>query len=463
MDQNVYSEAVINRFMKKNLFFGDAALEKYYRNDDITSFRKRIQRLHKNQSFEKIVYALVTDTLRDIIYQIIGELSDYVRKSGDLVISGGEAFNYYMERKDRLITSDIDTKFVPRFKYDEKYFGRLQAIKLLLWNKLGEIAMRYDKKIRQRFQSKSKLARFVGLGFSEKGPFVRRRYSLIKKKKGGNGPEPSKGDVFIDVELFALDLKARYYSPASGKILDMNIGGILDIPFMRPGEFGFEVVESKKRGVTYTNRVTGSIVKDDRIFIAGKRFLIDDVFLMHKLGLRPEKKEKDRQRMIKMAKLITKRIKFDASDSMQTVYNRVHKTNLTPLKRRKTDGVVNISEATRVNPRKYEAYTTEPDEKRVAKQFVYGVKASTKSMSINGFNKTNGNQRFNLKNQMWVQNKSKNYVKNEYNFRPVHANTVPDKFQIRKTLYGYRPTRDKWMSDALVKKAAQIPFVGLKK
>jgi hypothetical protein len=463
MDQNVYSEAVINRFIKKNLFFGDATLERYYINDDVTSFRKRVHRLYKNQSFEKIVYALVTDSVRDIIYQIIGELSEFLYKSGDLVISGGEAFNFYMERKDRLITSDIDTKFVPKFKYDNKYFGKLQAVKLLLWDKLGEIATRYDKKIRARFQAKTKIAKFVGLGFSEKGPHVKRRYSLIKKKKSGNGPEPSKGDVFIDVELFALDLKIRYYSCASGKIIDTNIGGILDIPLMRPGEFGYEVVESKKKGVTYTNKVTGSIVKDDRIFVAGRRFLIDDVFLMHKLGLRPEKKEKDRQRMIKMAKIITKQVNFDSSDSMQSVYDRVHKVKMTPLKRRKTDGIVSIADAMKINPRKYEAYTTPPDEKRIAKQFVYGLKASTPTMRVQGFAKTYGNQRFNLNNQLWVRNKSSNYVKNEYNFRPTELNTIPEQLQIKKTLYGYRPIRDKWIPDTLVKKAAQIPFVGLKK
>mgnify|MGYP006897443883 CR=1 FL=1 len=35
---------------------------------------------------------------------------------GDIVISGGEAFNIYFDRDSRVITSDIDTKFVPRFR-----------------------------------------------------------------------------------------------------------------------------------------------------------------------------------------------------------------------------------------------------------------------------------------------------------------------------------------------------------
>jgi hypothetical protein len=32
-----------------------------------------------------------------------------------------------------------------------------------------------------------------------------RRYTLIKKKKTGTDNKPKKGDIFIDVELFALD------------------------------------------------------------------------------------------------------------------------------------------------------------------------------------------------------------------------------------------------------------------
>ena len=463
MDDSIYSEAVINRFMLKNLFFNDATLKKYYDNDDLTNFRKRLYRLHKKDSMEKIVYAYVTDSIRDIVYRMVGELSDFLKTSGDLVISGGEAFNYYIERKDRIITSDIDTKFVPRFKYDSKYFGKLQAIKVLLWNKLGEIASKYDREIRSRFSKKTKLEKFLGFGFAEKGPFVTRRYILIKKKKSGDGPEPSKMNVFIDVELFALDLKTRYFSPAKGQIVEKTIGGILDIPFMRPGEFGFEVVETKKKGVTYRNRLTGTIVRDDRIYVAGRRFLLDDVYLMQKLGLRPEKREKDRQRMVKLSKIISSNVSINSSDTIESIYQKIHKLPMTIPRRRKTDGRVNMKAATAVNPRKYLTYTTPPDEERLSRQFVIGLKASTKGVSVPGFQKTKGNQRFNINDRIWRTSKNKNYVKNEYNFRPSTGGKIPEKFNILKTLYGYRPTRDDWVPKQVLLKAAQIPFVGLKK
>ena len=463
MDDTIYSEAVINRFMLKNLFFNDATLKRYYENDDVMGFRKRLHRLHKGESLEKMIYVYVTDTIRDIVYRIVGELSEFLKSSGDLVISGGEAFNYYIERKDRIITSDIDTKFVPRFKYDSKYFGKLQAVKVLLWNKLGEIASKYDSEIRARFNAKTKLAKFLGLGFAEKGPYVTRRYILIKKRKGGDGPEPSKMNVFIDVELFALDMKLRYFSPEKGQIVEKVLGGILDIPFMRPNEFGYEVVETKKKGVTYRNRITGVVVRDDRIYVAGRRFLVDDVYLMQKLGLRPEKREKDRQRMIKLSKIISSKLAINATDTIETIYQKVHKFPMTLPRRQKLDGRVNIKAATVINPRKYFAYTTPPDMERVAKQFIVGLKASTKDIIIPGFQKTKANQRFNLKNQTWQASKNKNYVKNEYNFRPTAVEKIPEKFNFLKTLYGYRPTRDNWLPKQVLLKAAQIPFVGLKK
>ena len=206
MDTEIYSEVVINRFLKKNLFFNDSVLEKYYNDNNLSAFRNRVQRLHKKESFEKVVYAIVTDTIRDIVLKTVGDISDFLKPMGDIVISGGEAFNMHLERKNRLVTSDIDTKFIPRMPYDSKYFGKLQAIKLLLWNKLGEVSKNINMKVKQRLSKPTKLNRFIGLGFSESGPYVTRRYILIKKLKKGRGGQPTRGDVFIDVELFALDL-----------------------------------------------------------------------------------------------------------------------------------------------------------------------------------------------------------------------------------------------------------------
>jgi len=462
MDTEIYSEAVINRFLKKDLFFNDSVLEKYYQDDNLSAFRNRVHRLHKNESFEKVIYALVTDTIRDIILKTVGDLSDYLKLMGDLVISGGEAFNMHLERNDRLITSDIDTKFIPRIPYDTKYFGKLQAIKLLLWNKLGEISRDIGMKVKERLSNSNKLSKFIGLGFSEKGPYVTRRYILIKKKKARRGGEPSKGDVFIDVELFALDLNLRYFSIKDGKISKEILGGILDIPFMRPKEFGSEIIESKKAGIAYKNKNTNTMVYDKRVYVAGKRFLLDDVYLMQKLGLRPQKKETDRRRMYKLSKLITKSTNIKQTDDINTIYKQTYNKIKPNYTRHFRPTRVNMSLAAKLNPYKYTEYTTKPQPERLSKQLVYGVKTSVPNINIPGFSKTYGNQRFNLKTQEWVKNTSKEYVKNEFNYRPLQAKNLPERLDISKILYGYKPVRDKWVPIQIIKKSAQIPFVGLK-
>src|SRR6056300_463175 len=285
MDDQIYSKDVIQKFMNENLFFKDEKLKKYYDRNlqrDFGKFRARVKSAHMNKNFEKIIYVLVTDSIRDIILDTIGELTDFLKNSGDLIVSGGEAFNLYVDFKDRIVTSDIDAKFVPRIPVNDKYFGKLQAIKLLLWNKLGELAKRLNLRIMKRIMSMKKkypkIFKFLGIGFKQSGPYVTRRYTLIKKKKTSNTNKPGKGDIFIDVELFALDLNIRFLSAKTGKIDDFNMGGILDIPFMRPQEFGYEVALTKRRGMTYRDVITGKLINNKRILVASKEFLIEDIY-----------------------------------------------------------------------------------------------------------------------------------------------------------------------------------------
>ena len=88
MDTEIYSEAVINRFMKKNLFFNDPLLEKYYKTDNLAAFRKRVHRVHGKENFEKMIYAVVTDSVRDIVLRTAAELAEFLKPMGDLVVSG---------------------------------------------------------------------------------------------------------------------------------------------------------------------------------------------------------------------------------------------------------------------------------------------------------------------------------------------------------------------------------------
>ena len=464
MDENIYSETTVSKFMNKNLFFGDPVLKKYFEQDDLKKFRNRVNRVHSKESFEKMAYVVVTDAIRDIIYEVISELTVFLKPMGDIIISGGEAFNVYMDRKDKVITSDIDTKFAPRMKPDEKYFGKLQAVKLLLWNRLGVISKRINIRIRDRILSKkSKIGKFIGLRFDDTGPYVTRRYSLIKKRKQSNTNKPTKRNVFIDVELFALDLKIRWYSPEKKRIVPINLGGILDIAFMRPNEFGYEVIQTRKRGVTYRNQTTNKTIIDNRIYVAGKSFLIEDIYLMQKLGLRPEKREKDRQRMVKLARIITKK-PIKSTEPMEKILKLVHKTPKTPAKKILRIKSVNIQKAKRVDPSKYTKYTTKPSKEKLSRQIVYGLDSSVNTVNIPGFKQSSGISRFNTNTLTWKPNTSHSYIKNEYDFRPNNTTqfNLPESVKMEETLYGFKPNRDKWVPKPILEKSAMIPFIGLK-
>ena len=466
MDIKVYSKAAIGKYMNDNLFFNDDKLKKYFnRNEarDLGKFRNRVKTHFNSKTFEKFVYVCVTDATRDIVLTTVGEISECMKSMGDLIVSGGEAFNMYVPYDKRVVTSDIDAKFVPRISYDAKYFGKLQAIKLILWDKLGEIAQRLNTRIRNRIVSMdSKVLKYLGIGFKQSGPFVTRRYTLIKKKKTRENDKAGPGDIFIDVELFALDTNIRFFSPEKGKIVDFTLGGLLDIPFMRPREFGYDVVRTLKRGVTYRNVVTNKMIINKKILVASKEFLIDDIYLMHTLKLRPEKKEKDKQRLIRLAEMFDMKVK--STESIESIFKRVKPK----LKRVYTTKVtkrrdVPMKTALRVNPQKYKRYTTEPSRERLSKQIVHGVAPVLRNTVVEGYERSNGNQRFNLNTLRWKRATNNAYVGNEFPLRPTQAQSIPKNLNMPATLYGFRPRRDGWVPKPLLERSAAIPFVGLKR
>jgi hypothetical protein len=280
---------------------------------------------------------------------------------------------------------------------------------------------------------------------------------LIKKKKEGNGSSVSSGDVLIDVELFALDLNIRSFSIKSGKIEERTLGGFLDIPFMRPGEFGYEVIDSRRAGITYMDRSQNKLVTDKNMYIAGKKFLIDDLYLMQKLGLRPEKKIKDKQRMYGLVKMITG--KTNPKNTIEKLFLSVQNTRFTPMARSKRLGRVNITAASKINPRKYEKYTTIPSVDSLSRKILFGKNGN----STNGFRSGNGNIRFNINKLRWVEDTSRTYIGNQYNLRPVDPVKINQSVLDNPPLYGYNVNRDNWVPKSILKRASLIPVIGLKK
>lgn len=478
MDDIYYSGKTISKFIITDLCQKDKLLYKYYLEKKILKFRKRFLRKFKDEDIEKIIYTLVTDHIRDIILQTVSQLTVYLQPMGDLVLSGGEAFNTYFDRKDRLPTSDIDTKFVPIFKTNDNkligprnklYFEYLQVTKLILWNKLGEISQKINEKISKRIKilEKTFIGKLLGLGLANgnDGHYVTRRYSLLPKtRKNLSKPEASSKNVLIDVELFALDLKIKRFSFEKGRIVNDNLGGILDIAVMRPFEVGYEIVFSRDQGYAYYNPITKKILYDKNLLIAGKKFLIEDLFLMKSLGLRPKKTKKDHQRMFKFSKYILDVKNIKSTDSDISIFKKAIKKipkSSVNIKKRPVFSNGIIEYAKTINPNKYEKYTTEPIKEKLIQRILIGVKAP-RNISIQNFYKTSGIYRFNIDKKIWVTDPTSRYIKDEYTHRPMKTKTIPKIYDMKRILYGYNPVRNQKVSKNIINKSAMIPLVGLK-
>ena len=469
MNRNFYSDRSVETFVKKTVCQGDQSLYRYFNNEDRMRFRRRLEILKVDPKvIEKAVYSYVTDSIRDIILDTIGNLTQFLKPMGDLVISGGEGFNFYFDRDSRVVTSDIDTKFVPRLSR-KGFFEGLQVIKLLLWDKLGEVAALIEPKIKTRIKALrvTRLSKVLGISLPTTGPVVTRRYTLIKKSKQspGNNPNVTPNDVMIDVELFTLDLKIRYFSTKDGGgIRTRNLGGILDIAFMRPRELGYDVATGKARGVMYKNQVTGKFVYNPNITVAGKRFLLEDLYLMQSMGLRTDKKDKDRKRMVEFSRKVLGIKDVSASESIESIYKKAIK--VLPKEPKRTPRTLKpisrllLKKAERISPSKWSTRTTPPTRGKVTRQFAIGLKGP-EGLNIKGFSKTSGKYRFNLKTKKWVRDGRTSYIKNEFNYRPSeNINTPMDPPRVP---YGYNPRRDKGMSSVIAYKASRIPFIGLKR
>jgi len=439
MDHVYYSDKTIQDFEKRVVCQGDEKLYKYFTEGDILKFRKYLKP-DSYKTIEQAVYVYVTDALRDIILSTISSISNYLKPFGKLIVTGGEAFNMYFDRDNRIVTSDIDTKFTPTFKLDQDYFKTLQVFKLYLWDYLGKISIQLDRKIKGRIDALrlTKVGSFLGISLPSHTPYVTRRYTLIKKTQ-------TKPAVLIDVELFALDLRIRYYSPEFKKVILQNLGGILDMAIMRPYEFGYEVIDRP--------------VQKGRIFVAGKKFLVDDIILMHSLGLRPNKVQKDRKRLYQFATTVLGVKGVTKSTAIFDIYKKIklNGSAITPLKLTYPSRSFMNSIIKNVNPLKYSTRTTVPFRTKLLKDHVIGSHEP-----LPDFKPTKSDHYFDVTKGKWVLSTDPYYVRNMYEYRPT-TELVPFKpIKVANTLYGWDPVRNKAMPFKLRLKSSLIPFIGLK-
>ena len=125
MDEVHYLPRTIDDYLKKKLCVGDRLLYSYYNTNNIKKFRSRLSKFAgKDDLVNEYVYSIVTDLCRDILMKFVSKLTDNMLPFGDIILTGGEAFNHYFFPEDRVITSDIDVKFVPQFSpRNKKFFG----------------------------------------------------------------------------------------------------------------------------------------------------------------------------------------------------------------------------------------------------------------------------------------------------------------------------------------------------
>jgi hypothetical protein len=100
----------------------------------------------------------------------------------------------------------------------------------------------------------------------------------------------------------------------------------------------------------------------------------------------------------------------------------------------------------------------------LSRQIVHGIKTSNKNFKTPpGYIRTQSNHIFNIERAKWIPNPNTNYVKNEFNFRPIKPLEINKNVKMEETLYGFKPIRDHWVPKPILEKSAMIPFIGLKK
>ena len=433
MDYASYTEKTYNKFVRLNVCQNDKTLEKYLKEGNVSAFRARLSKFdNADDRIEKVITSLISNVYKSMIMTTINNLRKNLEPFGYLIVSGGVAINKYLPLEQKDIISDIDTKFVPSVKgvppTSPKYFGYIQMAKLLMWNNLGAIAEKISKS--KQFRDKlnqiknTKVAKMLGISFINTK--ITRRYSVIPKFKKSKGLDVSVGDVLIDVEIMALDMQGvKYYHPSKKNITIGTVPGILDIAYMRRGEFGGKVLSSTTTGLG----------RHRNVLVAGRDFLIEDMYLLKSLRLRPQKIRKDRERLEKFARYVYN-MKIKATNSNFSIYKRSTKIKLDSkkLQNRKNVSQNMIDNISKINPNKYAKYTTKPTRRRL--------------LRISGLNRntTSADYKFNPKTKKWTK-------------------IPPKSVYIRNTkgsgLYGYKHSRDSWIPNEIVEKVSLLPYVGI--
>jgi len=292
---DLYTKQAFDDFINSKLYYQDSnlsTLEKSYLISKARSYEtnpnsyleylnqllreKRLEPDTVLNNIKNVLTTVITNIMRPHIYEIIHDINKDMEPYGQFIISGGEAFNLNVPAEFRRLTPDIDTKFVPFFgtNYDPsaaenklEYIGLTLKIRVHFWYVVLEKALnKLNGKYRQLYAELLKpiesCPELMILGFKflhpdhieRSGQPFRKRLSLMQKN------DEADKNVFFDLNLFAIDLLVSNYPDFGGEMkiggaggleivsnsyISTNesgyIAGVLDCPFMRPDEFGYEI------------------------------------------------------------------------------------------------------------------------------------------------------------------------------------------------------------------------------
>ena len=463
MDTGIYSQATLDKYIISNVCQDDKTLYKYYTDGKTKEFRGRLSKLIDQKKMSKIALTLCTDVMRDYIYKIVQQMNKLLAPYGDLIVSGGEAFNLYLSKESRVVTGDIDTKFVPGIHPDDpEFFGKLQVVRLAMWDALGRMAKKANNTSMQKYNDtlkKNKLARMLGLQIENK-PF-RFRYTLLPKQKRGRTVGPREGNVFMDVGIFALDLNVKYYKSSAKRVMAQKLGGILDAPIIRRDEFSSDVYKDFIR-----HTVRG-------IPLASKRFLLEDLELLVKYGIRKgDKLKKDKIRLKLFIQDVLKANIKPTAASFNAIMKIAKKHLPTrPKTPKRTIKPFPTNNWRKFNPAAHESLIAPLSQSQLTFLLYPLINDAVPLRRLPV------SFRFCPKRARWTRVKCTQRRGNMMRIRPapnaeisvdklnkIRARVIPilkkDQFPMQTLLYGYIPSRNDWMPIGLVNKAILIGLLG---
>lgn len=388
---NIFTKNAYQEYLYEHLTHNVPEIKQLLENNQIQYYHKILEDAIKQKiispdkvsnSIHSVIQSALTHILRPYLYNCINILNTEMSEYGKFIISGGEAFNVNIKKEYRKISPDIDTKFVLyKQENDEKNY----LILLKSYEKMWYIAL--EKVLKFLNNSYKKIYKILQV-FEECPEMKLFNVKFMKPHNNPDMMEPfvkrltimdknlyTKHPVFFDIYLFAVDMILYSYSALKLDIVNDNISeipefenkeyptitGILDLPFMRFDEFGYDIINPENHmsvnvkitsnqedlNLLYCFNILGKNDKfkyEGEVFFATTKFLYNEINEMIHYNIRPKKTEKDvyRQQILSNTNLFSDIEKYKKTnvnyvyEYKKTKYIPVNsvifKNNINPIK-----------------------------------------------------------------------------------------------------------------------------------